>query len=221
MARNVDPSVVRSMVIAQQENAANHLKFLAEYVPIWERKALELKAAADIIYADLIDADNKIKKCLEDNTDSSSFHYATAGLNQVWMLTAGYSVEVLVKAIIIATTSEEITTLEGEFKKSLWGNRPHDSYFLLEKKLQVQYKPSLSEEETSLIRKMSSYTTWRGKYPVPINSDAFFRYGMPGKEDMAVDLGPARLTDDRDKKCFDNIFDSLYTKLQEVKGIKG
>ena len=221
MARKVRTFNTRSVMIAQQENAANQLKFLAEYVPIWERQALELRTAADIIYVNLVDMDKKIKKSLEDNTDSSSFHLATAGLNQVWMLTAGYSVEVLVKPIFIATTSEPLITSDGKFNKELWGNRPHDSYFLLEKKLLAQHRPSLSEEENLFIRKMSSYTTWRGKYPIPVNSDKFFRYRIEGKDDMPVDLGAARLTNDRDKKCFDSIFNTLHVKLQEVKEIKG
>lgn len=181
---------------------------------------MSLRAAADIIYANLIEMDGKIRDCLDKGIDSSAFYHPTAGLNQMWMLSAGYATETLIKTIIIATTTETIVK-DHTLNRIIFGNSKgsHDLHSLLVKL--EEHNINFSEDENSFIDKMTSYTVWRGKYPIPLKADDLYAYKSAAKGKVTVDLGAAKLHNDKDKKLFDNIFNSLYSTLQEVKKTKG
>jgi len=109
-----------------EENALDLFKFRAGNVRLWEKQSLSLKAAADIIYSNLMDIDKKINEHLEKGTDSAYLYYPTAGLNQVWMVSIGYSIECLLKAIIITITTEPIITSNNKLNMNIFGKKPHD-----------------------------------------------------------------------------------------------
>lgn len=202
----------------QKENALNLLEFRAKHVPLWEKQSIQLKAASDVVYSKLVEANNEIRRLLDENTDDENLGNIAAGLNQVWMLTVGYSIESLVKAIIIATTTKPII-LNDKFNMKIFGNssRSHDLHYLLQRKIDSPYKPVLSSEQNAFLLKITAYTTWRGKYPVPKDPMDQLRYLGPDSEQLYVDLGPARLPNNKDRTSFMAIFDLLYAKLQEAK----
>jgi len=91
--------------------------------------------------------------------------FLAAGLNSIWMLSVGYSVECLIKAIIIKTTEFPIINKNKEVEKQLWGSS-HNLYWIINKKLKSEYCPDFTENEIQFLYKMFMYIKWRGKYPV-------------------------------------------------------
>lgn len=202
----------------QEAIASDLLKFRAGDVSLWEEQSLALKAAAEIIYVKLVESNSEIRN-FEKGTDSAHLFPLASGLNQIWMLSAGYSIECLMKAIIIATTNKPLITTNNKFNMEIFGNssRSHDLHYLLQRKIDNPYKPVLSSEQNAFLLKMTTYTTWRGKYPVPKEPMDQLRYLGPDSEQMYVDLGPARLSNNKDRTSFIEIFDLLHAKLQEAK----
>jgi hypothetical protein len=203
----------------QEAIALDLLKFRARNVLLWEEQSLALKAASEIIYVKLVESNDDIRNLMEKDMGSEYLIPSASGLNQIWMLSAGYSIECLMKAIIIVTTTKPLITPENKFNMDIFGNssRSHDLHYLLQRKIDSPYKPVLSLEQNAFLLKMTAYTTWRGKYPVPKEPMDQLRYLGPDNEQMYVDLGPARLSNNKDRTSFMAIFDLLYTKLQEAK----
>lgn len=199
----------------QEENALNLLEFRSGNVSLWEDQSRMLKAAADIIYPNLVDLNQRI---IEDH---AGLYYPTAGLNQMWMLSVGYSIECLLKTIIIVTTDQPII-IGNKFNMKIFGSesKSHDLFSLLKKIYHDVYKNIFTPEQNSFLNKMTVYIIWRGKYPVPKDPRDLIWYLGPDNEKLSIDLDAAKLTGDKDKKSFEQIFDLLSAKLAEVKKSK-
>lgn len=216
-----------------ETNKANYMfDFRAKSVDCWEDKALSLKAASDKVYINLVETHKIIE---QDNNNGTSIEKSctqlTIGLNSIWMLSVGYSVECLIKAIIISTTSVPviITDKNGYVILNigqLFGGKSHDLNSLL-KKVASKYRPKFINEEFFFMCKMSSYTTWRGKYPIPVDA-TYLTYDGQGIEKALIEsilnrseryVEYVETRDDKDKKAYDNVFSKIYDKLSEAKKI--
>jgi len=143
-------------------------------LPCGRKKTVSLKAASEKIYTNLVEISKMIEE--GENTDKSSYFLAS-GLGSVWMLSAGFAVESLTKALLIKTIPSSVNIIKEENgEKTLnigeaFGGKKfsHDLNFLT-KKVSPKYRPKFTDEETLFMFKMTSYTTWRGKYPIPLDA---------------------------------------------------
>lgn len=203
----------------QQFEAEAIFEFRASHFVLWEKQSLYLRAAADRIYSDLVE----INKIIELGIDKARKEdvYTASGLNSLWMLSTGYAIECLMKAIIVSTTSEPILNKRKELNTTIFGNgrKTHDLYYLFNK-IDVSHRPIFSEKENSFIVKMSSYITWRGKYPIPLSSKdllPIYRNSSLDNKIILRDLGAAKLKNDIDNITFKHIFELLYDRLSKAK----
>lgn len=219
----------------EKEKAGIQFEFRTNSVDLWEEKALSLKEASEKNYAYLVETHKIIEQDLANgrNTDKS-IYLLYVGLASTWMLSVGFAAEALIKALIILTVSSSVQIIildkKGNKKfniKDTFGDRAHDLNYLLRNRIEPIFRPKLTDEEILLMHKMTSYTIWRGKYPIPLGA-ALLTYSGQGIEpdliEKIIDRSvkyPEYVDVDKDKKAFDNVFKKIHDELSKAKKIKG
>ncbi len=211
---------------------ANYLfEFRAKSVALWEEKALSLKLASEKIYANLVEISETIEQDVNTgkNTDKSTYFLAS-GLSSIWMLSSGYAVESSIKALIILTVSPSTPIIIEKKRKKylninvLFGVDSHNLNNLL-KKVEAIYKPKFTDEELLFMYRMTTYTIWRGKYPIPLSAVGLTYSGQIVEQELIEKImnrsekypEPVQVKNDNDKKVFDNIFSKIFDKLSVAK----
>lgn len=161
-----------------KENWDEQHQMLGTIPHIWVSKADELFAAFQVIVA----------KEAERN-------YATPGLSGVAYMLAGFTIEVLLKALLVQ--SESRFDADGNFKLR--------SHALRE--LANQAKLSLSADENKLLERLEEYLKWAGRYPIPLTSDPM--------RPRAIEEGFAPITYHRAGEDW-HIILTLVAKLKEM-----
>jgi len=151
---------------------------LSAKLPIsWKSKSLDLKHASDILFDHYHDATQRInnraikeKKHRKKLAGSRTLEgnelkdHQDSQLIGVYFLLIGYAIENLLKGNLLVQ---------------------HPEYFKPDKKMtdiRTHMLPelckwcniSLMEEEIVLLKKLTRYVEWQGKYPIPLESDEMF-----------------------------------------------
>jgi hypothetical protein len=214
---------------------ANYLfEFRANSVAMWKEKAQSLKVASEKVYINLAEISKVIEHGVNigKSTDESSYFLAS-GLNSLWMLSVGYALEGLIKALILLTvpSTVDIIVIDKKGNKRLnisqlfgEGGNSHNLIYLLKKKVDVMYRPEFTDEETLFMAKMTSYTIWRGKYPIPLGATSL-TYSGQGIEKALIEKimdrsqeypEYVRVKNDKDKNAFDIIFTKVLDKVSDA-----
>jgi hypothetical protein len=161
----------------------------------WERYARLLKRAADIIF--------EVYKVPYDKLCSRQYPYYEMNvdfgqddedihLKEIYYMLLGYSIENLVKAIIMITHRENLTE-EGLSKIN-----KHETYDLLNENGITEFR-----EYDAILKVMAEYTKWKGRYPVPLKQEYF---------SWSLDMF--------DPKDANNLYEKLYRRLNLEKRLK-
>jgi len=131
----------------------------------WERYAKLLKRAADIIYEVYKVPYTKLcsrqypyhEMNVELGQEDEDIH-----LKEIYYLLLGYSIENLVKAIIMINHPEYLT------KTGLFKIDKHETYDLLNENGITEFR-----EYDDILKILAEYTKWKGRYPVPLKQEYF------------------------------------------------
>lgn len=147
--------------------------------PYWIQNSDRLKYSADI----LIERLPVLMNSSEEKDDYKNYTCKVRSILETNLLLLGYSIENLLKGLLIYQFKKNNAFLENvsfDFLiKTVW--RVKNSHDLL--KLARSAKISLSENEKSLLEKLSKYSTWGGRYHIPKDSEGIDKVKRPGEGD--------------------------------------
>jgi hypothetical protein len=161
----------------------------------WERYAKLLKRAADIIfdvykvpYDKLCSLPNPYYEIdVELGQDDEDIH-----LKEIYYLLIGFSIENLVKAIIMIRHPENLTE-EGLTKID-----KHETFDLLNENGITEFR-----EYGAILKLLTEYVKWKGRYPVPLKQE-YFSWSL----------------DTLDPKDANSLYEKLYKRLNLEKRLK-
>ena len=161
----------------------------------WERYAKLLKRAADIIfdvykvpYDKLCSLPNPYYEIdVELGQDDEDIH-----LKEIYYLLIGFSIENLVKAIIMIRHPENLTE-EGLTKID-----KHETFDLLNENGITEFR-----EYGAILKLLTEYVKWKGRYPVPLKQE-YFSWSL----------------DTLDPKDANSLYEKLYKRRNLEKRLK-
>lgn len=171
-----------------------------EIIVTWEIKAHELKLASETLYRGFKEAiDNNMSDINDNGLDQRE------SFGSIWMMLCGYSLECLLKGLYF-TINPNRNINNGKIVVD-WKGSGHDLLTLVElcdEYLQDHEKTNFNEEEKNYLRRVSEYTLWAGKYPLPKK----YQNMIPAKQ--LGGYAPLTLINVNQDKC---TYESLYIKL--------
>jgi hypothetical protein len=144
----------------------------------WIQNCDRLKFCADT----LIDKLLVIKD--EERINSLEYNYKIRALLETNLLLLGYAVENLLKAYLIykflkngdIPEHADLTFLE----KEVWETKKTHNLVILAKNCNLDF----TEKELNHMKKLSKYTTWKGRYHIPKDSEGIVALTQAGTGDM-------------------------------------
>lgn len=156
--RLLDPSSSPAFLLTQFEKVGRE-------PDMWHTSAYGLKHAADAVLAKI-----KADMTALASGKPSAKHFRKLPVVYAYMLLAGLAIENLIKGLSIKKDSALIDN--GKLDQSLG---KHD-LLALARKAGVR----LTEEERSLVERLTEYVIWAGRYPIPKRSDSYLLRGAGG-----------------------------------------
>ncbi|MGO4500038.1 hypothetical protein AB4114_29605 [Paenibacillus sp. 2RAB27] len=131
---------------------------------VWLVKAKELNFAAKILLPKLEEGTKKIMNMEEELLEEDFYN---SWLTSTLMMLLGYSLEVLIKGIYLINNKTIVTN--GTLNR--WPGNGHSLLQLVEfvNKSDGGATITLSKDEQYLLIRLSEFTIWAGKYPIPKN----------------------------------------------------
>jgi len=123
---------------------------------LWALNARRLKQAADILF-------EAYEQDLKDMTAGESpLQLHNLELSGPATLLYGLALENILKAILLTTSPDAIT--DGKLRK--WPKDGHDQILLAH-----EAKIKLTINEENILRRLSEFVRWAGRYPIPKSAD--------------------------------------------------
>lgn len=159
-------------------------------IPFWESYGQTLKRVADKVYKT-----------------------STLGGNEIYMMLIGFSFENFLKGILICNDLKNVDDRIKTLKN--WKGLGHDLFELVE-----NCKIKVNDEEKSLLERLTIFSIWRGRYPVPIEPKDLPRLIKDPSgtliPNVYIKTGDIQLIED----LFTRIKYSLDQKIEETKTIR-
>jgi hypothetical protein len=155
----------------------------------WLISAKSLKASADIIW-------EKIEYTLYDIYGAKVSHNTEESeVESVYLMLLGMSIENALKALCIIHNAEIVS--DGKLKAT-WGGDGHDLV-----QIASLAKFTRSEPDTQLLRNLSNYIRWAGRYPIPKH------YSHDPVKDYPMIILPF------EKERLNKLVDKIFTKVED------
>jgi hypothetical protein len=180
----------------------------------WKEEAMSLREGAEVIYDALVKANKQLREDMEKGVPLEGRNFPIAGLNSIWMMSIGYAVENIIKALVIKNTPKvSLLTNKGKLDIKYFG-KSHDLIDMIEKSPQCTLFPEFSIEEKQFLSKMTYYILWQGKYPIPLEPKKMSSFNKISSEPAkCIDHGKAKLRNDEDKDLFESIFNKIVQNI--------
>jgi hypothetical protein len=168
---------------------------------VWLIQAKRLKLAAEIIYLEM----GKGIQAVQTQANPTETDFLKSWLSPIYLMLLGYSLECMLKGIYIKYKKDSIN--DGQLER--WPGNGHGLDTLVDAINaipELENKIGLVRSETHFLHRLTEYTVWAGKYPVPKN----FKDNMPRE---TPDGGAAPLTymSSKDQSLFEVLFHKLST----------
>lgn len=159
----------------------------------WHNKADNLHASAAILWASY---DDKFKKEISSFLNCSKEYDIKISTFPVYVMLCGLALELSLKSILA-------------FKKNVTSGHKLDS-------LIMKCEIPVNENEIGILKIYSEYVFWVGKYPIPLNSEAFEKFSSLNKKYASKEenLGNSKFKVIKGIPIFEwENFNNLYNKI--------
>ncbi|MDO8549465.1 MAG: hypothetical protein Q7S39_04835 [Ignavibacteria bacterium] len=168
--------------------SADILKRSADILSVYVKKSFEMFTSGELI----------------DNSEKLPLFFEYNNIGSTYMMLIGFSFENTLKGII--TAIKEITA-NGNLKEDYIS---HDLNKLVNKINEISKEIILSSEEEDLLKRITQFSIWAGRYPFP-TSYLISKPGMFGGKGSLTTIRPTDF----------GLIDNLYNKFIEILSCKG
>jgi hypothetical protein len=178
----------------------NNFDALNEIVSIWWKKSSELNSAAELLYSQFKDAIDKLW------VEGIHIEDIRREYGSIWMMLCGYSIECLFKGLYFLVNPTD-NIKQGKIVVD-WRGSGHELLKLLElynHATSPDKKIELKDNELDYIKRLSEFTIWAGKYPIPK------RYQNLIPQESHGGYAPlTMIAVEGDKDLYDRIYSQLF-----------
>ena len=147
--------------MSQKQDAESLYVLIGQDAQMWLEQATQLKMSADVILVEL-------EKILPRSQVLPGVRVKKLAYIHSFMLLTGLAFENLIKGILIGRDKTVVD--QQKINSRLWNIRGGHGIAELAKRV-----ASVTSNESDLLRRLEEYLFWAGRYPLPLNSDVYFK----------------------------------------------
>jgi hypothetical protein len=147
--------------MSQKHEAEKLFELVGQDAQMWLEQAIQLKISADVILVEL-------EKVLPLSQVLPGVRVKKLAYIHSFMLLTGLAFENLIKGILIGRDKTVVD--QQKINSRLWNVRGGHGIAELAKRV-----ASVTSDESDLLRRLEEYLFWAGRYPLPLNSDVYFK----------------------------------------------
>src|SRR5687768_311043 len=145
----------------QKHEAEKLFELIGQDAQMWLEQAKQLKMSADVILVEL-------EKILPLSQVLPGVRVKKVAYIHSFMLLTGMAFENLIKGILVGRDKTVVD--QQKIDNRLWNVRGGHGIAELGKRV-----TSLTPDESDLLKRLEEYLFWAGRYPLPLNSDVYFK----------------------------------------------
>jgi hypothetical protein len=157
--------------------------FIANKPQAWQEQATQLKRIADITYSICKTATEEYMRISRQHFDNGDFQEGVhplpkeeaallrlSTLKPIYLMLIGLAIENLAKGVLISRSAAEYVGQEGHLRKPIKTHKLVD--------LAQLCNLPLSSDQENMLKKLTSYIEWAGRYPVPETLSGMYQFGF-------------------------------------------
>ena len=147
--------------MSQKQETEKLFELIGQDSQMWLEQAIQLKMSADVILVEL-------EKVLPLSQVLPGVRVKKLAYIHSFMLLTGLAFENLIKGILIG--GDKTVVDQQKINNRLWNVRGGHGIAELAKRV-----ASVTSDELDLLRRLEEYLFWAGRYPLPLNSEVYFK----------------------------------------------